>query len=64
MAKGEKKWSYCSEDVDWVVRTDADNIACNKWEMNWFEDDKEFRKLKKLSFVERLSGFFTDIFVF
>ena len=32
--------------------------------MNWFEDDKEFRKLKKLSFVEKLSGFFTDMFVF
>ena len=46
MAK-DRKWSYCSEDVDWAVRTDADNIACNKWEINWFEDDKEFEKLKK-----------------
>lgn len=61
MAK-DRKWSYCSEDVDCAVRTDADNIACNKWEINWFEDDKEFEKLKKLSFVEKLTGFLADMF--
>lgn len=60
MARG-MKWSYCSKNPYWVVRTDEDSYACGKWERSWFNDDYLFDRTKRLTPIERISRFFKDI---